>query len=225
MGDWRQLFVPEKLALPDLSTQTTPLSDQIPTGVPMKLLSRLTLSLCLLSGSVAMAEDAKSDDAKTPESIHSFKVKSLDGEEVDLSKYKDKVLLVVNVASRCGATPQYKNLQGLHDKFGDKGLVVMGFPCNQFGRQEPGSNADIKEFCSTKYSVKFPMFDKIDVNGDKQAELYSFLKSQASDHSDINWNFEKFVVGKDGKVVARFGTRTKPDAPEVLKVIEEQLAM
>ncbi|MCL4108113.1 UNVERIFIED_CONTAM: hypothetical protein GTU68_012849 [Idotea baltica] len=172
-----------------------------------------------------MADDAKPEETKTPESIHDFKVKSLDGEQVDLSKYKGKVLLVVNVASRCGATPQYKNLQGLHDKFSDKGLVVMGFPCNQFGRQEPGSNADIKEFCSATYSVKFPMFDKIDVNGDNQADLYSFLKNQASDHSDINWNFEKFVVSKYGKVVARFGTRTKPDAPEVMKVIKEQMAM
>lgn len=186
----------------------------------MKILSRLALSVCLLTGSFAVAEDAK-----TPETIHGFKVKSLEGKEVDLAKYKGKVLLVVNVASRCGATPQYKNLQGLHDKFGDKGLVVMGFPCNQFGSQEPGSNEDIKEFCSTKYSVKFPMFDKIDVNGAKQAELYSFLKSNADDHSDINWNFEKFIIGKDGKVAARFGTRTKPDAPEVVRVIEEQMAM
>lgn len=185
----------------------------------MKTLSCLTLALCLL-GNSAMAENA--NEAK---SVHDFTVKSLDGKEVDLSKYKGKVLLVVNVASRCGATPQYKNLQGLHDKFGDKGLVVMGFPCNQFGGQEPGSNDDIKEFCSTRYSVKFPMFDKIDVNGDKQAEIYSFLKANADDHSDINWNFEKFVISKEGKVVARFGTRTKPDAPEVLKVIKEQLAI
>lgn len=186
----------------------------------MKILSCLALSVSLLTGSFAVAEDAK-----TPETIHGFTVKSLDGKEVDLAKYKGKVLLVVNVASRCGATPQYKNLQGLHDKFGDKGLVVMGFPCNQFGSQEPGTNADIKEFCSVRYAVKFPMFDKIEVNGPKQAELYSFLKSDADDHSDIGWNFEKFVVGKDGKVAARFSTRTKPDAPEVLRVIEEQLAM
>ena len=193
----------------------------------MKILSCLAVSICLSSGSLssAMAEDADQPKTTTPTTIHEFKVKSLEGEEVDLAKYKGKVLLIVNVASRCGATPQYKNLQQLHDKFSSEGLVVMGFPCNQFGRQEPGSNNDIKEFCSTKYSVKFPMFDKIKVNGTKQAKLYDFLKSNADDHSDINWNFEKFVVGKDGKVVARFGTRIKPDAPEVLRIIKEQMAM
>ena len=100
----------------------------------------------------------------------------------------------------------------------------MGFPCNQFGRQEPGSAADIKQFCSTQYSVKFPMFEKIEVNGDKQSKLYDFLKSDADDHSNIGWNFEKFLVGKDGKVVARSKTRTSPDAPEVVKLLEEELS-
>ena len=159
----------------------------------MKLLPQLALSLCVFAGTSAIADDAK--PSEKPDSIHGFKVKSLDGEEVDLAKYKGKVLLVVNVASRCGATPQYRNLQGLHDKFADQGLVVMGFPCNQFGRQEPGSNSDIKEFCSTKYSVKFPMFDKIEVNGKSQAKLYSYLKANADDKSDINWNFSNNRFG------------------------------
>ena len=163
-------------------------------------------------------------EAKAPDSVHDFKVKSLDGKDVDLEKYKGKVMLVVNVASQCGATPQYTQLQELHDKYADKGLVVMGFPCNQFGAQEPGSADEIKEFCSIKYRVKFPMFSKIDVNGDEQAPIYDFLKSSSDDHTNIGWNFEKFIVGKDGKVAARFKTRTKPDAPEVLKVLEEQLA-
>ncbi|MEZ6128647.1 MAG: glutathione peroxidase [Planctomycetaceae bacterium] len=172
-----------------------------------------------------MADDAKeTKDAKAPTSVHDFKVKSLDGEEVDLEKYKGKVLLVVNVASQCGATPQYSQLQALHEKYADQGLVVMGFPCNQFGAQEPGDAKEIQEFCSTKYAVKFPMFAKINVNGDEQAPIYDFLKNNADDHSNIGWNFEKFIVGKDGKVAARFKTRTKPDAPEVVKLLEEELA-
>lgn len=179
----------------------------------------LSLAVCTVINSRAMA-----DDAKPADSVHSFCVKSLEGKDVDLSEYKGKVLLVVNVASECGATPQYAQLQALHDKYADKGLVVMGFPCNQFGSQEPGSAEDIRTFCTSQYSVKFPMFAKIDVNGNDQAPLYDYLKTSASDHSNIGWNFEKFVVGKDGKVVARFKTRVKPDAEEVVKVIEEELA-
>ncbi|APZ96092.1 glutathione peroxidase [Fuerstiella marisgermanici] len=189
----------------------------------MKLFSLAALTALMIAGANGMADDEK-QEAKTPDSVHDFKVKSLDGKEVELEKYKGKVLLVVNVASQCGATPQYTQLQELHDKYADKGLVVMGFPCNQFGAQEPGSAEEIKEFCSTKYRVKFPMFSKIDVNGDEQAPIYDFLKSNSDDHTNIGWNFEKFIVSKDGKVAARFKTRTKPNAPEVLKILEEELA-
>ncbi len=188
----------------------------------MKLFSLAALAALFVSGANVLADDAA--EKKAPETVHDFKIKSLEGEEVDLAKYKGKVLLVVNVASACGATPQYEQLQALHDKYAEKGLVVMGFPCNQFGGQEPGSATDIREFCSSTYKVKFPMFEKIDVNGKEQSPLYEMLKTQADDHSNIGWNFEKFIIGKDGKVAARFKTRTKPDAPEVVTMLEEQLA-
>lgn len=171
------------------------------------------LALCLAGGN-AMAAD----------SVHGFKVKALDGKDVDLAEYKGKVLLIVNVASKCGATPQYEQLQALHKKYSEKGLVVLGFPCNQFGGQEPGTAKEIEEFCKSTYDVSFPMFAKIEVNGDNQAPLYGYLKTVSADAPKIGWNFEKFVVGKDGKVVSRFGTRVKPDADEVVKVLEEQLA-
>jgi glutathione peroxidase len=174
----------------------------------------LAAMACLAMGATTMAAD----------SIHEFKVKTLDGKDVSLADYKGKVLLVVNVASKCGATPQYEQLQALHEKYKEKGLVVMGFPCNQFGGQEPGSAKQIREFCSSTYNVEFPMFAKIDVNGDKEAAVYDFLKSKADDHGDIGWNFEKFIVSKDGKVIGRFKTRTKPDADQVVEVIEKELA-
>lgn len=188
----------------------------------MKFMSCCALAVLASLGGMVVAEEEK--DTKSPQSVHDFKVKSLDGKEVDFSEYKGKVLLVVNVASQCGATPQYTQLQELHKNYSAKGLVVMGFPCNQFGAQEPGNAKEIQQFCTTNYSVQFPLFAKIDVNGDGQAPLYDFLKSNADDHSNIGWNFEKFVVSKEGKVAARFKTRTKPDAPEVVQVLEEELA-
>lgn len=151
-------------------------------------------------------------------------MKTLEGKEVDLSKYEGKVLLVVNVASKCGATPQYKELQALHEQYKEKGFAVLGFPCNQFGKQEPGSAADIREFCTENYNVTFPMFDKIDVNGEKTAPLYSKLKQYESDPGDVKWNFEKFLINREGEVVGRFRTKTKPDAPQVLEAIESELA-
>jgi glutathione peroxidase len=186
----------------------------------MKLFLAMTMAFVGISGVCAAAEETVKKPAT---SVHDFKLQSLDGKDVDLSKYKDKVLLVVNVASECGATPQYSQLQQMHEKYSGKGLVVMGFPCNQFGGQEPGDAGQIQKFCSANYGVKFPMFAKIDVNGDDQSPLYDFLKTTAKDHSNIGWNFEKFIVGKDGKVAARFKTRTKPDAPEIVQVLEEEL--
>lgn len=188
----------------------------------MKLFSLAVLTALFVSGIDVMAEDAP--EKKAPETVYDFKLKSLEGEAVDLAKYKGKVLLVVNVASACGATPQYEQLEALHEKYAAKGLVVMGFPCNQFGSQEPGSSKEIREFCSSTYRVKFPMFEKVEVNGAAQTPLYEMLKAQADDHSNIGWNFEKFIVGKDGKVAARFKTRTKPDAPEVITLLEEELS-
>lgn len=156
-----------------------------------------------------------------------YKMKSLDGKEVDLAKqYQGKVLLVVNVASKCGLTPQYEDLQALQEKYGDKGLCVLGFPCNQFGQQEPGSAAEIREFCSANYGVKFDLFGKIDVNGDGACELYKHLTAldtQPKGAGKISWNFEKFLIGRNGKVVARFEPRAKPTEPLVIQAIEAEL--
>ncbi|MBL8809131.1 MAG: glutathione peroxidase [Planctomycetaceae bacterium] len=157
------------------------------------------------------------------DSVHEFKMKSIDGKEVELSEYKGKVLLIVNVASQCGLTPQYEQLQALHEKYKDQGVVVIGVPCNQFGAQEPGTEAEIKQFCDSKYKVTFPMMSKVDVNGAKEDPLYKYLKSNSDKKDPISWNFEKFVVGKDGKVAARFAPRTKPDADEVITAIDSAL--
>lgn len=163
---------------------------------------------------------------ETPD-VLSFTVKSIDGEDVPLSKYKGKVVLIVNVASKCGLTPQYEALEQLHEKYADKGLAILGFPCNQFGKQEPGTETQIKEFCSTKYGVKFDLFSKIEVNGDGKCDLYEFLTSKEKNPEfagDIKWNFTKFLVSKDGKVVARFEPRVTPEDEKVVKAIEAELA-
>ncbi len=180
----------------------------------------LATSLLLLS--IAMTPSAFATD-----SVHEFKMKSLAGKEVDFSAYKDKVLLIVNTASECGLTPQYEQLQAMHEQYKDQGLMILGFPCNQFGKQEPGTAEKIRSFCTENYGVKFAMFSKIAVNGKKQADLYKFLKASSpldDDSNDIRWNFEKFVVGKDGKVAGRFNPRTKPDAEEVVSLIQKELA-
>jgi len=138
----------------------------------------------------------------------------------------DRAVLVVNVASRCGLTPQYSDLEALQEELAERGFTVLGFPCNQFGGQEPGSDADVKAFCSTSYGVTFPMFSKIDVNGTGKAPLYAWLTEQATEPDgpgDIKWNFAKFVVGRNGKVVARFAPPTSPSAPEVRECIESAL--
>jgi len=179
----------------------------------MRMIHTLALASAVLFGAVSMAADT----------VHDIGMKSIEGKDVKLAQYKGKVLLIVNVASQCGLTNQYTQLQSLHEKYADKGVVVIGVPCNQFGGQEPGSEKEIQTFCSTKYNVSFPMMSKVDVNGGKQHELYSFLKSHSDKKDDISWNFEKFVVGKDGKVAARFAPRTKPDAAEVIAAIEAEL--
>lgn len=171
---------------------------------------------------------AESGATKTAEakSVLDFTVKDIDGKDVPLSRYKGRVLLVVNVASKCGLTPQYEQLQALHEKYGEKGLAVLGFPANDFGSQEPGTEAEIKEFCSTKFGVKFDMFSKVSVKGDDCCDLYKFLTSEQKNEKfagDIKWNFTKFLVGRDGKVVARFEPRTKPDDADVIKAVEAEL--
>ncbi len=157
--------------------------------------------------------------------IHSTPVKDIDGKETSLKPYEGKVLLIVNVASRCGYTPQYQQLEAVYEKYKDKGLVILGFPCNQFGGQEPGTDAEIKQFCSSKYSVTFPLFDKIDVNGPNRHPLYVRLAGKDSPYpGDIKWNFSKFLISRDGKILKRFESRVVPDSPEVTQAIESALA-
>jgi len=158
------------------------------------------------------------------DSIYNISVKDIDGHETSLRPYQGKVLLIVNVASKCGNTPQYKNLEALYRKYKDRGFVILGFPCNQFGGQEPGSDSEIKQFCTLKYDVTFPMFDKIDVNGPKRHPLYAALAGPQSPFpGDIKWNFNKFLIGSDGKILKRIEPRTLPDSPEVVQAIEAAL--
>ena len=150
-------------------------------------------------------------------SVYDFSAKTIDGDEQKLSAYKGKTLLVVNVASKCGFTPQYTGLEALYEKFKDKGVVVLGFPCDQFGHQEPGDEAEIKNFCALTYDVKFPMFAKVEVNGANAHPLYKYLKSQAKGllgSESIKWNFTKFLVDADGKVVTRYAPTDTPEKIE-----------
>ena len=159
------------------------------------------------------------------ETILSVPLKDIDGRSTTLQAYQGKVLLVVNVASKCGMTPQYAGLEALYAKYKEQGLVVLGFPCNQFGGQEPGTNEEIKQFCTANYGVTFPLFDKLDVNGPNRAPLYTLLAGKDSPVAgDIRWNFTKFLVGRDGKILKRFESRTKPDAPEVVGALTAALA-
>jgi glutathione peroxidase len=167
-------------------------------------------------------------------SVHDIPVKRIDGQDASLGEYKGKVVLVVNVASKCGLTPQYEGLQSLYERYGDKGLVVTGFPANEFGAQEPGSNEEIAEFCDTRFHVTFPMFEKIVVKGEGQHPLYANLTKaipaaegvgdRAAADGSILWNFEKFLVAKDGHVARRFSPRLAPEDPILIGAIEEELA-
>jgi glutathione peroxidase len=158
-------------------------------------------------------------------SIYDIPVKDIDGKDTTLGAYKGKVLLIVNVASHCGFTPQYTALEATHLKYADKGFAVLGFPCNQFGGQEPGSDAEIKQFCTSKYSVTFPIFDKIEVNGANRHPLYVTLAGDTSPFpGKITWNFNKFLIGKDGTILKRFDSKVTPDSPEVTAAIEAALA-
>lgn len=157
------------------------------------------------------------------ENLASFSATSIDGRDVDLAEYAGKVVLVVNTASQCGFTPQYAGLQELHDKFNEEGFAVLGFPCDQFGHQEPGEEAEIATFCERNFGVNFPLFAKVDVNGDDAHPLFQWLKSEKGGllGSKIKWNFTKFLVGKDGRVIQRYGSTTKPEA--IISDIEEAL--
>ncbi len=158
------------------------------------------------------------------ESIYDIKLKDIDGKDTTLGDYKGKAILSVNVASKCGYTKQYAGLEALYQKYKAKGFVVLGFPCNQFGGQEPGTNEEIKQFCSSKYSVTFPLFDKLEVNGANRHPLYTMLAGEKSPFpGDIKWNFGKFLISKDGKILKRYGSSAAPDSPEVVEAIEGAL--
>ena len=170
----------------------------------------------LVATSIATAADT---------SIQTIPLKDIDGKDTSLKAYEGKVLLVVNVASRCGLTKQYKELQALHEKFKDQGFAVLGFPCNDFGAQEPGTNDEIKVFCTEKYSVSFPMFDKLHVKGAEQHPLYSALTGkEGAFPGDVKWNFGKFLIGKDGKPLQRFEPKTTPDDTSLVSAIEKAIA-
>ncbi|PGS46996.1 glutathione peroxidase [Bacillus sp. AFS041924] len=157
-------------------------------------------------------------------SIYDFKVKDSKGEEVSLSNYKEKVIIVVNTASACGYTPQYKDLQALYEEYKEEGLVVLGFPCNQFMNQEPGSNEEIQSFCELNFGVTFPIFGKIDVNGEKADPLFKYLSKKAPGImglKSIKWNFTKFIIDKKGEVIERFAPQTNPQ--EMKSTIEKLL--
>jgi glutathione peroxidase len=160
-------------------------------------------------------------------SLYDVPVDALDGSEGQLAQQKGNVTLIVNVASQCGLTPQYAGLQRLQEQYKDRGFAVLGFPCNQFGAQEPGTPAEIGQFCETNYGVTFPMFEKIDVNGDDRHALYDELTkaADAEGHTgDIRWNFEKFLVSRDGQVIARFSPLVEPEAPEIVETLEKELS-
>jgi glutathione peroxidase len=161
-----------------------------------------------------------------PKSIYDFTMKSIDGQQVSLGSFKGKVVLLVNVASRCGFTPQYTGLEAVYEKYKDKGLVIVGIPANNFAQQEPGTDEEIKKFCSTKYNVSFPMMSKVSVKGDDKTPLYKFLTDSSTNPQfggDIKWNFTKFLFDRNGKLVARFEPATTPDSAQVTAAIEKAL--
>ena len=161
---------------------------------------------------------------RAADSLYDIPLKDINGKETTLKPYQGKVLLIVNVASKCGFTPQYAGLQSLDEKYKGRGLVVLGFPCNQFLGQEPGTSAEIQQFCTSRYNVTFPIFEKIEVNGSGRHPLYEWLAGKDSPQSGlIKWNFTKFLISRDGKILARFAPMTKPDSEPVLQAIEAAL--
>lgn len=161
-----------------------------------------------------------------PKTIYQFKVKTIEGKEISLSEYKDKVVMIVNVASKCGYTPQYKGLQSLYEKYKDKGFVILGFPANNFLWQEPGNDSEIQSFCSLNYNVTFPMFSKVSVKGFGKAPLYKFLTEKSQNgisDEGVKWNFQKFLINRKGNLVQVFSPGTEPLSSEITSAIEKQL--
>ncbi len=183
-----------------------------------KLISITFIALFAL-GTLSAQEAKKKMDA----TIYNFTMKTIEGKDKSLADYKGKVVMVVNTASFCGNTPQYKQLEDIYKKYKDKGFVIIGFPANNFGKQEPGNDSDIKTFCEKNYGVTFDMFSKISVKGDDIHPLYKYLTTESGFNGDIDWNFAKFLVDKNGNVVARFKVKMKPDEKEIIAKIDELL--
>jgi len=194
----------------------------------LKMVMALALTLGLASGlSQVRAQGAKPAEgakATMDNTVLQFSMKLNDGKEKNLADYKGKVLLIVNTASECGFTPQYKGLEELYKKYKDKGFAILAFPANNFGAQEPGTDAQIKEFCTLKYKVTFPLFAKTSVKGADINPLYKFLTTQAGFDGDISWNFNKFLVDRSGKVVARYDSKVTPESETLVKEVETLLA-
>ncbi len=186
----------------------------------------LAASLALIALIAFAARGGEHVAAETPPALN-FTMKDIDGKDVNLSTFAGKVVLMVNTASKCGYTPQYKDLQAVYEKYKDQGLVILGFPANEFGEQEPGTNDEIKAYCTKTYGVTFPMFAKVIVKGEGICPLYKFLTSSDTDAKfagEIKWNFTKFLVARDGTVVNRFESKVKPTSDDMIKAIEAELA-
>ena len=182
----------------------------------------LAIAIFLFLSKTQAANESKGYNME--KNIKQITVKDIDGKSVKLADYKGKVLLIVNVASYCGYTKQYSGLEQIYKQYKDKGFEILAFPCNQFGQQEPGTNEEIKNFCSSKFDVSFRLFDKVDVNGKDKSPLYSILTdNEVSGKADIKWNFEKFLVDKDGNVVARYSSKVEPASKELISAIEKEL--
>jgi glutathione peroxidase len=208
------------------------------TALIVTTLASLIVAMAIPTG--ALARDDKSDPAekktdktkkakkkdKTTPALN-FKMKDVDEKEQDLKQYAGKVILMVNVASKCGFTPQYEGLQKLYDSHKDKGLVILAFPANDFGKQEPGSNSEIKEFCTSKFHVTFPIFSKVTVKGENSCPLYKYLTSKKAGHKfggPIQWNFNKFLINRKGEIIGRYDQRVTPDAKTLVEAVEKALA-
>ena len=187
---------------------------------PVRCGARLLLAAAAFTGAIMTLAVAKEKPAA---SVLGFTMKSIEGEDVPLSKYKGKVILIVNVASECGFTPQYKDLEALYLKYKEKGFMILGFPANNFGAQEPGTDQEIKTFCSSTYGVTFDMFSKISVKGDDQHPLYRFITSDPAYGGEVKWNFQKYLVDREGTIVGKYLSRVTPMSDELTSAIENAL--
>lgn len=190
---------------------------------PIKILKLFTSVALIISSSISAKMNEKSGEKS--DNINDIVVKDMNGKDIKLSEYNGKVLLIVNVASECGFTKQYSGLEKIYEKYKDKGFEILAFPCNDFGGQEPGTNEQIKNFCTTKFNVSFKIFDKLKIIGKEKSFLYQRLTDNAVTKSgEVKWNFEKFLISKEGKIIARFSSTVSPESSEIINAIETELS-